>query len=158
MKVLRAVAMLTLAAACGPTEQTAAPEIRPVRVVTVEKREGGDTVSLTGTVQAATTVNLAFRIDGRMTERLVNVGDRLTPGETSAYLLACALLPITALLTFKSSVLQGLTRVVQAQAPGMLIRPLLFGLGVLVLAAGFGVRMTAGLAVGANRPISMSMF
>lgn len=78
------------------------------------------------------------------------LGDRLTASETSTYLLACALLPITAILTFKSSVLQGLTRVVQAQAPAMLVRPLLFGLGVLVLATGFGVRMTAALAVGAN--------
>ena len=45
-------------------------------MVTVEERTGGETVSLTGTVQAETEVNLAFRIDGRMIERLVNVGDR----------------------------------------------------------------------------------
>jgi membrane fusion protein, multidrug efflux system len=83
---LRAVALLTLLAGCGPPAEPAAPEIRPVRVITIEERTGGDTVSLTGTVQAATTVNLAFRIDGRMTERLVNVGDTVTPGQLIARL------------------------------------------------------------------------
>ena len=83
---LRALALLALLAACGPAAEPAAPEIRPVRVVTVEERTGGETVSLTGTVQAETEVNLAFRIDGRMIERLVNVGDRSTrrPGRRAA--------------------------------------------------------------------------
>jgi RND family efflux transporter MFP subunit len=85
-KVLRALALLTLLAACGPAAEPAPPEIRPVRVVTIEERTGGETVSLTGTVQAATTVNLAFRIDGRMTERLANVGDAVTPGQLIARL------------------------------------------------------------------------
>jgi RND family efflux transporter MFP subunit len=86
IKVLRAVAMLTAAAACGPAEESAAPEIRPVRVLTIEERAGGDTVSLPGTVQAQMEVNLAFRIEGRMTARLVNVGDRVAPGQLVARL------------------------------------------------------------------------
>ena len=85
-EALRALALLSLLAACGPAAEPAAPEVRPVRVITIEERTGGDTVSLTGTVQAATTVNLAFRIDGRMTERLVNVGDAVTPGQLVARL------------------------------------------------------------------------
>ena len=83
---LHALALLTLLAACEPAAEPAAPEIRPVRVLTIEERAGGDTVSLTGTVQAQMEVNLAFRIDGRMTERLVNVGDRVTPGQLVARL------------------------------------------------------------------------
>jgi membrane fusion protein, multidrug efflux system len=86
MKVLRAVAMLILAAACGPAEEPAAPEIRPVRVMSVEERTGGETVSLTGTVQAETEVNLAFRIGGRLIERLVNVGDQVSAGQVVARL------------------------------------------------------------------------
>ena len=61
-------------------------EIRPVRVVSVERHAGGETVSLTGTVQAETEVNLAFRIDGRVVERLVNVGDTVQPGQVVARL------------------------------------------------------------------------
>lgn len=83
---LRALAAVTLLSACGPDAEEAAPEIRPVRVITIEEREGGDMVSLTGTVQAELEVNLAFRIDGRMTARLVNVGDRVEPGQVVARL------------------------------------------------------------------------
>jgi RND family efflux transporter MFP subunit len=83
---LRALALLSLLAACEPAAEQTAPEIRPVRVITVEQQAGGDIVSLTGTVQAEVTVNLAFRIDGRMTERLVNVGDRVGPGQVVARL------------------------------------------------------------------------
>jgi membrane fusion protein, multidrug efflux system len=86
VNALRAVALLTLLAACGQPEEAATPEARPVRVVMVEERAGGDTVSLAGTVQAEATVNLAFRVDGRMIERLVGVGDRVGPGEVVARL------------------------------------------------------------------------
>lgn len=82
---LSCLALLMLAA-CGPAAAPPAPDIRPVRVVTVEKQPGGETVSLTGTVQAQTEVNLAFRIDGRMVERLVNVGDELKAGQVVARL------------------------------------------------------------------------
>lgn len=83
---LGAVALLALLAACGEPEEPAAPEVRPVRVITIEERAGGDTVSLTGTVQAEMEVNLAFRIDGRMIERLVGVGDQVEPGQIVARL------------------------------------------------------------------------
>ena len=81
-----ALLALPLLGGCGDDTPGAAPEVRPVRVVTVEPRTGGDVVSLTGTVEARTEVNLAFRIDGRLTERLVNVGDRVTPGQVVARL------------------------------------------------------------------------
>jgi membrane fusion protein, multidrug efflux system len=80
------LALSALLAACERGEEPAVPEIRPVRVITIEEREGGDTVSLTGTVQAQMEVNLAFRIDGRMTERPVNVGDPVAPGQLVARL------------------------------------------------------------------------
>ena len=50
--------MLAAAAAgCQRKEEPLPPEIRPVRVITVEKRAAGDAVSLTGNVQAETEVN-----------------------------------------------------------------------------------------------------
>ena len=57
-----------------------AAQVRPVRAVTVERRAEGETVSLTGHVRAKDEVSLAFRLDGRMIERLVNVGDVVTAG------------------------------------------------------------------------------
>jgi membrane fusion protein, multidrug efflux system len=61
-------------------------QARPVRTVTVERRDAGEVVSLTGQVRAKDQVNLAFRLDGRMIERLVNVGDVLTAGQIVARL------------------------------------------------------------------------
>lgn len=81
-----AAAALAVLAACQPAEQKAAPEIRPVRVVTIQSGSGGDSVSLTGRVQAESEVNLAFRIDGRMISRAVNVGDTVTAGQEIARL------------------------------------------------------------------------
>jgi RND family efflux transporter MFP subunit len=77
---------LLLLAACGGADAPPAPEIRPVRVITIAKEAGGEVVSLTGTVQAQTEVNLAFRIDGRIVERLVNVGDAVKAGQVVARL------------------------------------------------------------------------
>jgi RND family efflux transporter MFP subunit len=85
-RAVRALAVLTLLSACGAEVEEATPEIRPVRVVSVQELSGGETVSLTGTVQAETEVSLAFRIGGRLIERLVNVGDQVTAGQVVARL------------------------------------------------------------------------
>lgn len=77
---------LTFLVACQPAEETVAPEIRPVRAVTVESAGSGETVALTGRIQAESEVNLAFRIDGRMISRAVNVGDTVTAAQEIARL------------------------------------------------------------------------
>jgi RND family efflux transporter MFP subunit len=61
-------------------------QIRPVRTVVVKHTTAGQTVSLTGQVQAQDQVNLAFRINGRLIERTVSVGDRVAPGQVVARL------------------------------------------------------------------------
>ncbi len=71
---------------CNDPAPPPAAEIRPVRVVTVGQRSDGDVVSLTGTVQPQVEVNLAFRIDGRMIERFVSVGDGVKAGQVVARL------------------------------------------------------------------------
>lgn len=89
--VPRAMAALALGAmasltACKRAEELPAPEIRPVRTITIATGAVGDAVVLTGTVQAQTEVNLAFRIDGRLLERNVGVGDVVKPGTLVARL------------------------------------------------------------------------
>ena len=84
--VLAAGATALLLAGCKQTEAPQAPEVRPVRVVAIEKRATGDTVAITGTVQAQTEANQSFRIDGRLVERAVGVGDSLRPGQLIARL------------------------------------------------------------------------
>ena len=61
-------------------------EARPVRAVTVENRAQGETLSLTGHIRPKDEVGLAFRMDGRMVERPVQVGDVLKPGQVVARL------------------------------------------------------------------------
>jgi RND family efflux transporter MFP subunit len=84
--LLFALGSVALLAACQRTEESLPPEIRPVRTIKIERSVGGDTVALTGTVQAEKEVNLSFRIDGRMIERNVGVGDAVRPGQLVARL------------------------------------------------------------------------
>ncbi len=78
--------LIGLLSACQREAQVPAPEIRPVRAVTIEKLTAGGTVTMTGTVQAQTEINQSFRIDGRMIERTVDVGDTVRPGQLIARL------------------------------------------------------------------------
>jgi len=77
-----------LVAAISGCDKPAPPaaQARPVRTVTVEQRAGGEIVSLTGQVRAKDQAGLAFRLDGRMIERSVNVGDVVAAGQVVARL------------------------------------------------------------------------
>jgi membrane fusion protein, multidrug efflux system len=76
-------AMLT---ACQPEAETAAPEARPVRTITAERREAGVPITLTGRIEAEDEVALAFRISGRIIENEVKLGDRVKSGQMVARL------------------------------------------------------------------------
>ncbi|WP_448204856.1 efflux RND transporter periplasmic adaptor subunit [Azospirillum sp. sgz302134] len=80
------LASLALLAACGSGEEVVSDPVRPVRVAAVERRAAGETLSLPGEIQAQDEVSLSFRVDGRMIERLVNVGDTVKAGQVIARL------------------------------------------------------------------------
>ncbi len=61
-----------------------APDIRTVRTVVATSHAAGELVSLTGHIRARTEENLAFRIDGRMLARHVDVGAIVKPGDLIA--------------------------------------------------------------------------
>jgi RND family efflux transporter MFP subunit len=82
--VLSTVAIVPVS--CKPDVKVEAPELRPVRTVTAARGEAGETVVLTGHIQAENEPALAFRIGGRMIERPVNVGDRVEAGQVLAKL------------------------------------------------------------------------
>jgi RND family efflux transporter MFP subunit len=83
---LLALASLMVLSACNRSDEPAAEPVRPVRVATVEEREAGETVSLTGQIYSQDEVSLSFRIGGRMIERTVNVGDQVEAGQVIARL------------------------------------------------------------------------
>ena len=82
------IVVALIATAVASCDKPAPPtsQARPVRAVAVERQAEGETVSLTGHIRAKDQVNLAFRLDGRMIERPVNVGDMLKAGEVVARL------------------------------------------------------------------------
>jgi RND family efflux transporter MFP subunit len=113
MAGLSAFALIVLLTACKPVEEPEPEPIRPVRVTTVESREGGETVSLTGQVEAQEEVNLSFRVGGRMIERSVNVGDRVRAGQVVARLESET--PRNALRSARAELTAARARLVEAQ-------------------------------------------
>ena len=83
---LATVVTAALLAACRPETESSAPEVRPVRAVTVVKRPVGEVLTFTGRIEAENETRLSFRISGRMVERSVNVGNRVEPGQVVARL------------------------------------------------------------------------
>jgi RND family efflux transporter MFP subunit len=84
--VLWALAILVGLAACKREEKAAVAEPRPVRTVVAAYEDTGERVVLTGHVRAEDEADFAFRIGGRMTERPVNLGERVQPGQLLARL------------------------------------------------------------------------
>lgn len=83
--VLASILTAVTLAGCDKAPQ-AGPQARPVRTMTVEPSTEGETVSLTGQVRAKEQVSLAFRLDGRVIDRPVHVGDVVTAGQVVARL------------------------------------------------------------------------
>ena len=83
---LLALALPMLLAACQPDNETAAPAARPVRTVTIDKREAGVPITLTGRIEAEDEAALAFRISGRVLDNDRKLGDRVAPGQIVARL------------------------------------------------------------------------
>ena len=84
--VLAAVAFQFMVSACQPESEDAAPLVRPVRTVNVEKHEAGAPVTLTGRIEAEDEVALAFRVSGRLVENTATLGSRVEPGQVIARL------------------------------------------------------------------------
>jgi RND family efflux transporter MFP subunit len=80
------LAVLALLAGCQRAAEAPAPEIRPVRAITIADRVTSGSIALTGTVQAQNEINQSFRVDGRLIERTVDIGDSVKPGQLIARL------------------------------------------------------------------------
>ena len=83
---LAGMTLVVMLAGCKREVAEEAPAVRPVRTVVVEKAGLGETIVLTGQIQAEKEVALAFRIGGRIVERLADTGDRVTADQVLAKL------------------------------------------------------------------------
>ncbi len=80
------LALPAMLVACQQEVEVAAPESRPIRTVTVEKRQAGVPTTLTGRIEALDEASLGFRIAGRILENDLKLGDRIEPGQVLARL------------------------------------------------------------------------
>jgi RND family efflux transporter MFP subunit len=80
------IVLIPALAGCKKEEKAATPDIRPVRTVTVALSEGGETVSLTGEIQARYQADIGFRVNGKIIERPVDVGTQVMKGDLLARL------------------------------------------------------------------------
>ncbi|RUX31015.1 efflux RND transporter periplasmic adaptor subunit [Mesorhizobium sp. M7A.F.Ca.US.011.01.1.1] len=81
--VLLVTATLGLAG-CSQEKAEVKDIIRPVKVVEIAKVHDTRTLSYSGSVRARTESALAFRVNGKITERLVDIGQHVASGDVLA--------------------------------------------------------------------------
>ncbi|MDE1168304.1 MAG: efflux RND transporter periplasmic adaptor subunit [Pseudomonas sp.] len=84
-KYLAGLSVIALLAACGD-KKPAQPEHPRVRVQEVETSQFAAAVNLTGDVQARVQTQLSFRVGGKIIQRMVDVGDRVSARQVLAKL------------------------------------------------------------------------
>ncbi|PPE79159.1 efflux RND transporter periplasmic adaptor subunit [Kaistia algarum] len=71
-------------AACSPREDPPANAVRFVETVVVAAEPVSEAISTTGEIKARVQSDLSFRVSGRITDRLVDVGDHVKAGQVLA--------------------------------------------------------------------------
>lgn len=80
---LLAAALLALAA-CSEEKAETGEIIRPVKVIEIAQANDTRTLDYSGSVRARVEMNLGFRINGKISERLVDIGERVKSGDLLA--------------------------------------------------------------------------
>ncbi len=81
-----ALALAVLAGGCGKAPEAKPEEVRPVRVMKVDAAAAARTIEFAGEVRPRYETRLGFRVGGKMTERLVEVGSTVRAGQPIARL------------------------------------------------------------------------
>jgi multidrug efflux system membrane fusion protein len=86
-RAIGVVGLLAVLAGCSDEPAAVATEtVRPVKVVEVSEPDTGRRMEYSGSVRARTEMALGFRVNGKITERLVDVGQHVKPGDVLARL------------------------------------------------------------------------
>jgi multidrug efflux system membrane fusion protein len=75
-----AAALLTLAA-CSDEKAETREILRPVKVIEIAQTSDTRTLNYSGSVRARVEMNLGFRINGKISQRLVDIGQRVKSGD-----------------------------------------------------------------------------
>lgn len=80
------IALAALLLGACEKKMESAPVVRPVRSMIIEKHDVGDPIVVTGHLRARDEVSLAFRLNGKLIQRTLDVGDKVKAGQTVARL------------------------------------------------------------------------
>ncbi len=83
-RLLTAILLGAVLSGCSQEKVETKETIRPVKVVEIAAAGEPRELHYSGSVRARTEMNLGFRVGGKITERLVNIGDRVKPGDILA--------------------------------------------------------------------------
>lgn len=86
LSLICACALVVSLAGCRGDDDDVKAEVRPVRTVTIDSRDSSGKIALTGRIQSQSEVNQAFRLDGQLIERTVEIGDNVKKGQLLARL------------------------------------------------------------------------
>lgn len=82
--VLTLAALVATLAGCDDKQEKQAEVVRPVKVMEIAKADTTRTLDYSGSVRARTEMNLGFRVSGKITDRRVDIGERVKPGDVLA--------------------------------------------------------------------------
>ncbi|ASY65519.1 RND efflux membrane fusion protein (plasmid) [Sinorhizobium sojae CCBAU 05684] len=85
-RVLGMIALAALLSGCSEERAETKEVIRPVKVFEIAGTGEARRLVYAGAIKARTEMNLGFRVGGKITERLVDIGDRVKPGDLLARL------------------------------------------------------------------------
>ncbi len=80
---LFAAIALTLSG-CNEKKEETVEVIRPVKVVEIAQADTTRKLDYSGSVRARTDMNLGFRVNGKIVERKVDIGEKVKPGDVLA--------------------------------------------------------------------------
>jgi multidrug efflux system membrane fusion protein len=81
---LTLLAMATFVSGCSEKQADNKPVIRSVKVVEIATADTTRALDYSGSVQARTNMNLGFRINGKIIDRRVDIGQSVKPGDVLA--------------------------------------------------------------------------
>ena len=86
MRIVAWTVVALLLAACGKAPEPKPDETRPVRVIRIGEQSATRSAEFAGEVRARHETRLSFRVAGKLTERLVEVGSTVKAGQPVARL------------------------------------------------------------------------
>jgi multidrug efflux system membrane fusion protein len=81
---LALVAMAGFLAGCNEKQAENTEVVRPVKVLAIAKADTTRALDYSGSVRARTEMNLGFRINGKIIDRRVDIGQKVKPGDVLA--------------------------------------------------------------------------